>query len=109
MRMVRLSAIALIAAGWPSIALSANEVGNYREAERRCAVANITHYDDGVTPANVVAKVLSRICRAENRELYSLAISGHPSAYAKGIDGAEIDFLTGIVLFHRANKSATPK
>lgn len=93
----------------PGLALSADSVTEYRNALDECAGESVWTYDDGVTSANVVAKVLVGICRRKNQALYSLVIAAHSNSWVTGFERAATEQFTGFVLWHRANKAKTAR
>jgi hypothetical protein len=80
-------------------------VTRYRDAMDACAGRYMLSYDDGVSPAREVARVLVGLCRRENHALYSTVVAGHSHAYVVGFNHANEEEFTGFVLWHRANKS----
>jgi len=73
----------------------------YKDAMDTCARSNVSAYDDGVTSANLVARVLVGICRRENQVFYTAAMSGRSEAYREGFNNANVEEFTGLVLLHR--------
>src|SRR5882757_909265 len=102
--MFRLVAAILIAATCPTSASSATTISQYQDAISYCAGEDVWNYDDGVSPANVVAKILLGICRRQNQALYSYISAEHSNAFMAGFNRASEEEFTSFVLFHRANK-----
>ena len=60
--MFRGIAAMFIVVAWPGLALSADPIAQFRDAMDYCAGKNMSSYDDGMSPANVVSKVLVGLC-----------------------------------------------
>ena len=99
-----LSALALVAA-LSSAAIAAEPTKRYKDAMDYCAGENVARFDDRVSPANVVAKVLLGICRRQNQDSYETLAAGRSRAWLTGYDGAQLEQFTGFVLWHRAQKT----
>jgi|SRR5665213_191846 len=93
----------------PHPALSADMSAQYRSALESCVAKSLSQMDDGITPANVVGKILTDMCRDENRSLYTQAMEGRSRAYASGYHRAAERYFTGYVLFNRAAHKSTTK
>lgn len=73
----------------------------YRTAMDACARSHISVYDDGVTSAILIARVLVGVCRRENQVFYTAVVSGRSDAYRDGFNRANVEEFTGLVLLHR--------